>query len=85
MTDFLTLPLSNLLERGAVKTGKAVEIKGNTVILADGETIAFDYCVLAIGSSNSLSNIEAFMEGDTKEVGCLSIISSFCLFNSFRW
>jgi len=47
----LFMPYDNLLSRGSVVRGEAQDVEPGTVVLGDGRRIAYDYLVLASGSS----------------------------------
>lgn len=51
------IPLTNLTKQGATLIAdKAVSIEGKKVLLESGKVIDFDYCVIAIGSTNSFAD-----------------------------
>lgn len=65
--DNITVPLTELTDRANVREARVTDLDraNRTVSLADGETLAYDYCVVALGAETAYYGIPGVEEHAT--------------------
>lgn len=65
--DDIVVPLTELVDRATVRTARVTELdrQSRTVALEDGETLDYDYCVVALGAETAFYDIPGVEEHAT--------------------